>query len=490
MKNLKFRVWLFCAGLLCLCACNKEPAAKLVMATNAAFPPYEFVSGQKIDGIDPEIIRRIADRLGYELVIQDMSFDSVILSVQQGKADVAASGITITEERKKQVLFTVPYVTAEQVVLVDRDSPIHQVSDFENAVFKRGIGVQHGTTGDLYVTEHFKNAVHRFRDGAVAVAALKSGKLDAVVIDNEPAQVYVSKNPQIRRLPGALTREEYAFAISRDNPELCELFNREINQLKSSGELAAIISHYQELNEQTAEKLAEKDSGIIGKIASSLEINLLRDNRYLYLVNGFANTLIITVFSVAIGIALGFAVAVVRSTHDQTGRFKLLNFLCRIYLAVIRGTPVVVQLLIIYFVIFGSVNISKLLVAIMAFGFNSGAYVAEIVRAGIMSIDRGQLEAATSLGLSYRQGMNKIILPQAFKNVLPALGNEFIVLLKETSVAGYIALQDLTKGGDIIRSQTYDAFLPLIAVALIYLAVVMLLTKLLSILEKRLKKYE
>ena len=176
MKNLKFRVWLFCAGLLCLCACNKEPAAKLVMATNAAFPPYEFVSGQKIDGIDPEIIRRIADRLGYELVIQDMSFDSVILSVQQGKADVAASGITITEERKKQVLFTVPYVTAEQVVLVDRDSPIHQVSDFENAVFKRGIGVQHGTTGDLYVTEHFKNAVHRFRDGAVAVAALKSGK--------------------------------------------------------------------------------------------------------------------------------------------------------------------------------------------------------------------------------------------------------------------------------------------------------------------------
>ena len=490
MKSLKSHIWLILAGLLCLCGCDKEPAAKLVMATNAAFHPYEFVSGNKIDGIDPEIIRRIADNLGYDLVIQDMSFDSVIMSVQRGKADVAASGITVTEERKKQVLFTVPYVVAEQVVLVEKNSPFTNLAEFEKSVFKRGIGVQHGTTGDLYATEHFKNDVHRYQNGAVAVAALKAGKLDAIIIDSDPALVYVSKNPQIRRLPGALTYEEYAFAISKNNPELCEAFNREITRLKESGELAAIIEHYQELTEQTAENLADEEAGIIGKLAKSLEINFLRDNRYHYLVNGFANTLIITVFAVAIGIALGFSVAVVRSTHDQTGRWKLLNFLCRVYLAVIRGTPVVVQLLIIYFVIFGSVNISKLLVAILAFGFNSGAYVAEIVRAGIMSIDRGQLEAATSLGLSYRQGMKKIILPQAFKNVLPALGNEFIVLLKETSVAGYIALQDLTKGGDIIRSQTYDAFLPLIAVAVIYLAVVMLLTKLLSILEKRLKKYE
>ena len=149
-----------------------------------------------------------------------------------------------------------------------------------------------------------------------------------------------------------------------------------------------------------------------------------------------------------------------------------------------------VQLLIIYFVIFGSVNVSKVLVAIVAFGVNSGAYVAEIIRSGIMSIDKGQFEAGRSLGLSYLQTMVYIILPQAFKNVLPALGNEFIVLLKETSVSGYIALQDLTKGGDIIRSQTYTAFMPLIAVALIYLAVVMLFSWLLGKLERRLKNNE
>ena len=156
----------------------------------------------------------------------------------------------------------------------------------------------------------------------------------------------------------------------------------------------------------------------------------------------------------------------------------------------VRGTPVVVQLLIIYFVIFGSVDVSKVLVAIVAFGVNSGAYVAEIIRSGIMAVDGGQMEAGRSLGMSYGTTMRSVILPQAFKNVLPALGNEFIVLLKETSVCGYIALQDLTKGGDIIRSQTYDAFLPLIAVALIYLIVVVCLSQLLKKLENRLKKNE
>ena len=176
-----------------------------------------------------------------------------------------------------------------------------------------------------------------------------------------------------------------------------------------------------------------------------------------------------------------------RSTYDKTGKLKILNILCQIYLTVIRGTPVVVQLLIIYFVIFGNVNIDKIPVAIMAFGFNSGAYVAEIFRSGIMSIDGGQFEAGRSLGFNYVQTMRYIIMPQAFKNVLPALGNEFIVLLKETSVAGYIALQDLTKAGDIIRSRTYDAFMPLIAVALIYLAMVLIFTKLVNMLERRLR---
>ena len=207
-----------------------------------------------------------------------------------------------------------------------------------------------------------------------------------------------------------------------------------------------------------------------------------------YLVNGLGTTLIITIFAVMIGMLLGFLVAIIRSTHDRTGRFKIMNLICKLYLTVIRGTPVMVQLLIIYYVIFASVRIDKVFVGILAFGINSGAYVAEIVRSGIMSIDKGQFEAGASLGLNYFRTMKHIILPQAFKNVLPALANECIVLLKETSVAGYIALEDLTKGGDIIRSKTYEPFLPLLAVALIYLIIVVGLSALVGKLERRLKK--
>ena len=205
--------------------------------------------------------------------------------------------------------------------------------------------------------------------------------------------------------------------------------------------------------------------------------NFIEDDRWKYIVNGLGNTIKITLFAVLLGIALGFLVAIIRSTFEKTGKLKLLNLLCRVYLTVIRGTPVLIQLLLIYFVVFGSVRIDKSLVA----------YVAEIFRSGIMSIDNGQLEAGRSLGFNYSQTMIYIIMPQAFKNVLPALGNEFIVLLKETSVAGYIAIQDLTKGADIIRSRTYSAFMPLMAAAVIYLVMVMIFTYFVQRLERRLR---
>ena len=223
------------------------------------------------------------------------------------------------------------------------------------------------------------------------------------------------------------------------------------------------------------------------ELKSSFISNFIDDNRWRYITDGLKITLLVTVFAVLIGVVLGFLIAIVRTTHDKTGKLKILNAICKVYLTVIRGTPVVVQLMIIYFIIFGSVNISKVVVAIVAFGINSGAYVAEIFRSGIMSIDNGQFEAGRSLGFNYAQTMMYIVMPQAFKNVLPTLCNEFISLLKETSVSGYIALQDLTKGGDIIRSRSYDAFMPLIAVALIYLAMVMIFTKLVSLLERRLR---
>ncbi len=225
---------------------------------------------------------------------------------------------------------------------------------------------------------------------------------------------------------------------------------------------------------------------MIEKFQTDIYQNFIKDDRWKYIVSGLGNTLRITFFAVLVGILLGFLVAVIRSTCEKTGKLKLLDFLCKVYLTVIRGTPVVIQLLIIYFVVFGSLRIDKILASVLAFGINSGAYVAEIFRGGIMSIDSGQFEAGRSLGFNYSKTMFYIIMPQAFKNVLPALGNEFIVLLKETSVAGYIAVQDLTKGSDIIRSRTYNA-LPLMAAAAIYLVLVMIFTYFVQRLERRLR---
>lgn len=474
------------ALLLCFCGCKEQRKPKLVMVTNAEFPPYEYIEGQKIVGIDPEIIRIIADKLGYELEIQNMNFDSVIAAVQSGKADIAASGLTITEERKKQVNFTVPYVIARQLVLVRKDSSLQDYSQLRTM----RIGVQHGTTGDLYVAQNI-NDPERFSSGPVAVAALISGKLDVVVIDSEPAQVFALQNPELKIMPEPLTFEEYAFAVNKKNPELLKKINIELNALLKSGEVDRIIKHHKELNHSSAQEIViDETENFWRGVKESFQLNFVKDNRYLYLLNGFWVTLKITFFSTLLGIVIGYAVAIVRCTATQTGKMKFADFLCKVYLTVVRGTPVVVQLLIIYFVIFGSVNVDKVAVAIIAFGINSGAYVAEIIRGGLLAVDKGQMEAGRSLGLSYGQTMRAVIIPQGFKNVLPALGNEFIVLLKETSVSGYIALQDLTKGGDIIRSQTYDAFLPLIAVAVTYLAVVMLLSGLLGRLEKRLKRNE
>lgn len=478
----------FMALFLTSCGEKEAERGKLIMVTNATFPPYEFYQGSRIVGIDADMVREIAKRNNLELVIEDMAFDSVIAAVQTGKADVAASGITVTEDRKKQIDFTTSYVKADQVIIMRKGDAIAGPEDLKG----KRIGVQHGTTGDLYVTENLQEP-ERFQDGALAVASLVTGKIHAVVLDSAPAEEHVARNKGICILPTALVSEEYAMAISKSRPELLAMFNRTMAEMKADGTMDTIWARYLDKDGKplaVPAVEAEEDKGMWARLADSFEVNFVKDDRWHYLVDGFLVTIEISACAVLMGLCIGFLVAVVRSAHDQTGRYKVLNFLCHIYLTVVRGTPVVVQLLIIYFVIFGSVDVSKVLVAIVAFGVNSGAYVAEIIRSGIMAVDSGQMEAGRSLGLSYGTTMRSVILPQAFKNVLPALGNEFIVLLKETSVCGYIALQDLTKGGDIIRSQTYDAFLPLIAVALTYLVVVVCLSQLLKKLENSLKKNE
>ena len=223
---------------------------------------------------------------------------------------------------------------------------------------------------------------------------------------------------------------------------------------------------------------------------SKFTLNFIKEARWKFILRGLGVTIEITIFALIIGIVIGLLVALVKTTYENTGKLKIANAITNVYLTIIRGTPVVVQLLIVYFVVFSTIRVDKVVAAVLTFGINSGAYQAEIFRAGIQSIPRGQFEAGRSLGFSYRQTMTTIIMPQAIKNILPTLANEFISLLKETSIAGYIALEDLTKAGDIIRSRTFSAFMPLIGVALIYLILVLLLSTAAKALERRLKRGE
>jgi len=222
------------------------------------------------------------------------------------------------------------------------------------------------------------------------------------------------------------------------------------------------------------------------EIFENLYYSLIYEDRYLYILEGLGNTIIMALFATVIGVLLGTLIALIINANIHTGKFRFLRRICDLYVLVIRGTPVLLQLMIIYYVIFKSVNINIILVGIIAFGLNSSAYVSEIIKSGIISIDKGQFEASNVLGLNYVQTMCYVVLPQAIRNILPALGNEFITLLKETSVAGYIGICELTKASDIIASRTYDYFFPLIIIAIIYFTMTYFLSKLINVMERKL----
>ena len=222
------------------------------------------------------------------------------------------------------------------------------------------------------------------------------------------------------------------------------------------------------------------------ELYDSFYMSVIYDNRYEYILEGLGNTLLISLFAVIIGIIIGIVIALIRTNYEKNGKMKFLNSLAKFYVNVVRGTPVILQLMIIYYVIFEAVDINIVLVGVIAFGINSGAYVSEIIRAGINTVPDGQMEAGYALGLKYGQVMRYIIFPQALKNILPALGNEFITLIKETSVGAYIGIVELTKASDIIASRTYDYFFPLFIIAIIYLILTLGLTKVVNMMEVKL----
>lgn len=444
---------------------------KLVLVTEAGFAPYEYYQEGEIVGVDIDIGREIAKELGMKLVIKDVAFDSIITEVKTGKSDIGAAGISYTEERAKEVDFTIDYMESKQVLIVKRNSVIESPNDLTN----QKIAVQLGSVADTYLTEEYPNVqVIREKKFLAAIQDLKDNKVDGVVMDEVPAKELVTTDLII--LEEALVTDHYGMIVQKGNPELLEKVNGVIQRLKEDGSIDEMLLNH----------LGVKEENTKMTFYDKFYYSVIYDGRYQYILEGLKNTLLIALGAVLIGVLLGGLAAIVQNVHDNTGKLYLLDKLAKLYVTIIRGTPSTLQLMIIYYVIFKALSVNIVLVGMLAFGINSGAYVAEIIRAGIQSVDRGQIEAGYALGLHYHQVTFKIVLPVALKNILPALGNEFITLVKETSIGAYIGIVELTKASDIIASRTYDYFFPLMIIALIYLAITLLLSKLIHRMEVKL----
>ena len=459
-----------------LVGCTNEENT-IVMVTESGFAPYEYQENGEVVGVDVDIAREIAKHLDMKLVIKDVAFDSLINELNSDKADFAAAGMSITEDRKKNADFSIEYAASKQVIVVRKDyKGIKEVSELNG----KKVSVQLGSVADSYVSEEFPNATVLSQKKFLAAAEdVKTGKSDCIVMDELPAKMLVKSNPEFIILDIEVFTDRYAIAVKKGNGELLTEINTVLTKLMEEGKIEEYI-----INHTYAEDPGS--DSVFSGILDSLYQTLVVDARWKLIFEGLINTIIIALGAVVIGLFLGSVIALIKYTNKQKGTLKILNKLCSLYVTVIRGTPAVLQLMIMYYIIFKTSTINPVLIGILAFGLNSAAYCAEILRTGFDSIDRGQMEAGLSLGLTYGQTLRYVIIPQAVKVSLPAMGNEFITLIKETSIAGYIGIMDLTKASDIIASRTYDYLFPLVIVAIIYLTITGVLGKILRKVERKL----
>ncbi len=494
-KTIKKLLLLLTIFSLLICGCNGKSNSDsknkktLRVGTNAEFAPFEYINDDgECDGFDIGLIKAILSEAGYDCEVVNMEFKSLIGSLTTGGIDVTIAGMTITDERKQSVDFSTPYYTATQCIIVPIGSDITSLDDLNG----KKVAVQEGTTGDLIVTPSDTNeiitdkntVVKQFKKASDATVELLNGGVDAVVIDSSPAKKIVAANESKLTCFNDTSEEEYAIAVAKGNSELLDAINKGLETVKENGTYDELVDKY--INNESTTKTYEKTGNVFFDFINKCKFVFVDTNGYIRLLNGLWVTLYISFLAVILGVILGFIVAFMRLSKDRRGKNTVASVIAGIYIDIIRGTPAVVQLLIMYMVIFQS----KLgtVAAVVTFGINSGAYVSEIIRAGITAVDKGQMEGGRSLGFSYFETMKYIIIPQAIKNILPALGNEFITLIKETAIVGYVAIADLTKASDFIISRTYETFLPLLAIAIIYYLIVKILTKCLAIFERRLRR--
>lgn len=392
-----------------------------------------------------------------------MSFDSLLGALKTGKIDIIISGMTSTPERKKQVDFSDSYMMNKNIMLVKKDkvNDYKDIKDFNN----KKVGAQKGTEQEKIAQTEIENAsitsLSRLPD---VILALKSGKVEGVVVEKPVAEAYLKQNPKLGISNVKFNEEEKdtVIAVPKDSPKLLSQINKTIKEVKDKG----LIDKYM----TNAANAMNDDSGFISKYGS-------------FFLKGIKITILISLIGVALGSILGAFVALMKLS-----KIKIISWIASIYIEILRGTPMLVQVFIVFFGITAALglDISALVCGTIALVINSSAYIAEIIRAGINAVDKGQMEAARSLGLNYRQTMKSVIMPQAIKNILPALGNEFVTLIKESSIVSTIGVGEIMFNAQVVQGISFDPFTPLLVAAALYFVLTFVLTRIMNMIEGRL----
>lgn len=481
---------------------QESTSGALTVALADDYAPYLYDADGGVSGIDVEVAEAVADDMGEKFRYVRTTRKDMDKGLRDGTYDLALCGFTAKEAddiatlTKDGLTFSDSCYGFIQAVLIDSNSNVKDMTELSVNDTSYTIGVKRDSTAEALLKRDLSDddRICAYDTGIDAVNAIVSHEVDCVVTDVNPAHSYEDKYDSVKLIETPYSHGAFYFIASDSN--LIGKVNAAIATL-SNGTINSIEEKYiqDDIDFWTPVKIW------FNKFKFDFYRNFIEKERWRFLVEGLGNTMLLTLMAAILGVVIGIIIAAIRTTHDNNLEtlkhnkgvaYYLMGFfngLSKFYLTVIRGTPVFVQLLIIFFVIFATSK-NKMMVATLAFGINSGAYVAEILRGGIMAIDKGQFEAGRSIGFNYVQTMWYVIIPQVLKNVLPTLLNEFIALLKETSVACYVGVLDLTRAGNIIRGTTFTDMLPLLAVALIYLVVVLILTKLVSLLERRLRKSE
>ncbi|CYC16809.1 TPA: ABC transporter substrate-binding protein/permease [Staphylococcus aureus] len=439
---------------------------ELRVGLSADYAPMEFehtVNGKtEYAGVDIDLAKKIAKDNNLKLKIVNMSFDSLLGALKTGKIDII-SGMTSTPERKKQVDFSDSYMMTKNIMLVKKDkvNEYKDIKDFNN----KKVGAQKGTEQEKIAQTEIENAsitsLSRLPD---VILALKSGKVEGAVVEKPVAEAYLKQNPKLGISNVKFNEEEKdtVIAVPKDSPKLLSQINKTIKEVKDKG----LIDKYM----TNAANAMNDDSGFISKYGS-------------FFLKGIKITILISLIGVALGSILGAFVALMKLS-----KIKIISWIASIYIEILRGTPMLVQVFIVFFGITAALglDISALVCGTIALVINSSAYIAEIIRAGITAVDKGQMEAARSLGLNYRQTMKSVIMPQAIKNILPALGNEFVTLIKESSIVSTIGVGEIMFNAQVVQGISFDPFTPLLVAAALYFVLTFVLTRIMNMIEGRL----